>query len=102
MIRGAAWALLVIAGAAFAAAPLKVGPGDVPPPELGSTRAGEAVRTTDYAGKVLVVTFWASWCPPCKRELRCWRACSAPPTVACRWSPSISRTPTRSARSRAR
>jgi thiol-disulfide isomerase/thioredoxin len=69
MIRGAAWALLVIAGAAFAAAPLKVGPGDVPPPELGSTRAGEAVRTTDYAGKVLVVTFWASWCPPCKREL---------------------------------
>jgi thiol-disulfide isomerase/thioredoxin len=69
MMRRTACALLLAATATFAAAPLKVGPGDVPPPELGSTLGREDVRTTDYAGKVLVVTFWASWCPPCRREL---------------------------------
>ena len=69
-LRLAALVWMFVAGLAFAAgAPLKVGPGDTPPPPLGSTLAQDAVRTTDYAGKVLVVTFWASWCPPCQREL---------------------------------
>lgn len=30
---------------------------------------GNEVRLSDYTGKPLIVNFWASWCPPCKREM---------------------------------
>jgi thiol-disulfide isomerase/thioredoxin len=34
----------------------------------GETLQGEQVSLDDYAGKVVVVNVWGSWCPPCRKE----------------------------------
>jgi thiol-disulfide isomerase/thioredoxin len=62
-------ALLAACFLSLAHAAPRLGPGDKLPEHLGVDRDGDTAESAKYAGRVMVVTFWASWCAPCRQEL---------------------------------
>jgi len=66
---------IILAGAVVVAAWVNqgnyqpVGPGTAAPPFQASTLGGELASLDDYAGRVVLLNIWATWCPPCREEM---------------------------------
>jgi cytochrome c biogenesis protein CcmG/thiol:disulfide interchange protein DsbE len=52
--------------------------GEIPAPQQGflapdfevKTTTGETIKLSDYRGQGVLINLWATWCPPCRAEMK--------------------------------
>lgn len=67
-LRGCLVVVALLAGLpAGAASAMNVG--DQVPDFVRADLGGKDVQLSRYRGKLVVLNFWASWCPPCREEM---------------------------------
>ncbi|MBS0431284.1 MAG: TlpA family protein disulfide reductase [Proteobacteria bacterium] len=63
------WVVAILGLLVWASACADVRPGDPSPDDLGNTLDGQAIHASALRGKVVVISFWATWCTYCLKEL---------------------------------